>query len=361
MDAPVWVIVSAMWRMGFQTLSGGALCALALALTGAVAPRAAASESDQFMLWGRELEDGGPALNAYLTREFDIFLEEINSKPKYLDKDPAEITVKWYRHIFRHLLYGKIRGYFRNSGEVEAYPPRGGEIGMLKYQQMSIFRSRKPFPYILPMSRTVRMGDIYCGTDKISHMLGYGRRYFVRYHILRKKKGLSDREAKERVIRWGLWSEKSVVGRFTDGVVSYGDLEANYQGLLFGLDIYSGDDPALGFEDGQWVRLRDIDIVKYVTPDMDESYNTAYYWLNRKKTVLPVLMEEYVPRLNDPEVQERFALYDTYPKSLNMQLLEQWLAEADHNPKEAQSLPALWEKKYGVPYERGVPPPTEAD
>lgn len=302
--------------------------------------QARASESDQFMLWGRELEDGAPALNRYLNDEFELFLTRLNAHRNSDEITPQEATVRWYRHMFRHLLYGKIRGYFRNSGEIEAYPPRNDAIGMLKYQKMSIFRHRGSFPWILPMSRTIRLGDVYLGTDKVSHMLGYGRRYFVRYWKHRRN-GLSESEAMEKVIRWGMQQELSVVGRFTDGITSYADLEANYQGLLFGLDICCSQDPLLTRRDGKWVQTRDIDILPFITPDMDESYNTAHFWLLRKRFVLPVIKEEYIPMLDSPEVQERFAIYDTYPKSLNMQLIERWLAEKDRNPKELQSLRAL--------------------
>lgn len=301
---------------------------------------ARASESDQFMVWGRELEDGSEALNQYLNDEFDLFLTELNADPESAELTPADATVRWYRHIFRHLLYGKIRGFFRNSDEVEAYPPRGDDVGMLKYQKMSIFRSRGSFPWILPMSRNIRLGDVYLGTDKVSHMFGYGRRYFVRYWRYRDR-GLTDYEAKKKVIRWGLVQEKSVVGRVVDGIVSYGDLEANYQGLLFGLDMCCLEDPLLLRRNGKWIKTGDVDIMPFVTPDMDESYNTAHFWLMRKKLVLPVIKEEYLPMLDSPEVQERFAIYDTYPKSLNMQLIELWLAEQWRNPKERQSLRAL--------------------
>ncbi len=319
----------------FAAATAACLLILAFATTPAVA-----SECDQFMLWGKELEDGSEPLNAYLNEEFDLFLAKLNAKPKNADLSPEDATVLWYKHIFRFLLYGKIRGYFRNSGEIEAYPGRGGDIGMLKYQRMSIFRHRGSFPYILPMSRNIRLGEVYLGTDKVSHMLGYGRRYFVRYFELRNK-GFSDYEAKAKVIRWGMFQEMSVVGRVVDGVVSYGDLEANYQGMLFGLDMCCSDDPLLVLRDGKWVKTRDVDIMRFITPDMDESYNTAHYWLLRKKLVLPVIKEDYLHMLDSPEVQDRFAIYDTYPKSLNMQLIERWLAEKKRTPKENQSLRAL--------------------
>ena len=54
---------------------------------------AAASETDQFMVWGIEMEDGSAALNRFLNEEAEVFLAGVNSKPK-LNRLPAEMIAQ---------------------------------------------------------------------------------------------------------------------------------------------------------------------------------------------------------------------------------------------------------------------------
>ncbi|MFP6583905.1 MAG: hypothetical protein VCD00_15300 [Candidatus Hydrogenedentota bacterium] len=304
-----------------------------------------ASETDQFMVWGVELEDSAPALNGWLNEQLDEYVVELNEDEKWLEASIDEVTVGYYRHIFKHLLNQKARQFLREGEGIDEYPPRD-EMSVWQYQEASVFRGRS-FPYYLPMARTIRMGEVYLGTDKIGHFLGYGRRYFEKY-VRHRERGMSDREAQEKTIRWGMLWELSVVGRMVDGIVSYADLEANYQGMRMAIDMSSESDPMFVFEDGRWSTMRAIDLLPYMTPDLDESYNTNHYWLLRKRYVLPILREEIVGRLYDADVQARFKVYDAWEPSLNMQYIERYLAGKKRDPRALQSLETLYEQEYGA-------------
>lgn len=302
-----------------------------------------ASETDQFMVWGVELQDSAPALNEWLNEKLDEFIIRLNTEPDWEEASLAEVTEGYYRHIFQHLLNQDLRVFLREDERIDEYPPRE-EVSVWQYQEASIFSGRS-FPYYLPMARTIRLGDVYLGTDKVSHMLGYGRRYFKKY-TKRIESGMPDREAREEVILWGLRRELSIVGRWVDGITSYADTEANYQGMQMAIDMCSGPNPLFERVDDRWRARRRIDIVPYVTPDLDESYNNNHYWLLRKRFAIPVLKEKYVDRLYDPEVQERFDRYRDWAPSLNMRVIEAYWDRKGRNPKEQQSLESLYREKH---------------
>ena len=299
---------------------------------------AAASETDQFMVWGIEMEDGSAALNRFLNEEVEVFLAEVNAKPK-LSRLPSEVIAqKYFSHVFKGLLSSKLRKWFRESGEIETYPPRE-TTSVYQYQERSVYRGRS-FPYYLPMSRTVRLGEVYLGTDKVSHMFGFGRRSFKLYLECRAG-GMTDIEAERRVIRWSIAQESTIVGKLVDGVMSYGDLEANYQGMQMLKDLCMGPNPFFIKEDGVWKHTRPLDVLPYITPNFDESYNTPHYWLLRKRFVLPIYREEICEKYRSPEVQARFAIYDRYEDSFFMQVMEEWLSEKRTNPKRNHSLEVI--------------------
>ena len=80
------------------------------------------------------------------------------------------------------------------------------------------------------------------------------------------KKGLSEERATLKAINYGISLEKTILGFWASGVFSFGDLEANYQGLLFNLRFC--DDkrgiPYLKIRKGKWVLESEIDIKDYI-------------------------------------------------------------------------------------------------
>jgi ankyrin repeat protein len=85
-------------------------------------------------------------------------------------------------------------------------------------------------------SGTVSAGEYVFGTDKIVHFINVGRIYHAKYEA-RLKRGLPEKEAIKSAIaatsRNPLTSESGVLGVFTTGILSNGDLAADYAGLMF--------------------------------------------------------------------------------------------------------------------------------
>ena len=283
-----------------------------------------AAETDQYLVWGVELNDSADAVNAWLNVELETFLSEANSGGKSYDSSDA-VAIGFMRHVFTVRPFAHINKLY-DSGELDEFPPRNS-VNFYEYQKMSIYRG-PAFPFVLFMARTIRIGDVYLGIDKLSHFFGFGRRYFVDYLDL-ERRGLSEKEIERRLIENGLGRELWFTGRAINGVISPSDLEANYQGLRFALSVSRGPDPLLVRENGKWVQTRPIDIVPYITPYMDESYYHNSYWAARKRQVLPIIAAEYDGLEQSPIVRARFETYDSYTPSFNVQCVDELMQDGD--------------------------------
>jgi hypothetical protein len=309
---------------------------LALALAALCLGDAHAAETDQYLAWGVELEDSSDAINGFLNGELECFLLDLNEADA-MPHEPEELTRQFYVHLFKGLLASRFRNWLHHSSEVDRYPD--SSVSFYRYERMSIYRGRT-FPFFLPMSRTIRVGDVYCGTDKFGHFFGFGRRYFNKYLRLRAR-GRTDEEAMERIVRSGLRREHIAVGGLVDGIVSYADIEAGFQGFLLARDLCGGDDPFVKHLDGKWTMVRPVDIRHYITADFDESFNPPHYQALRKRFVLPLLEREYGGKINLPAVQERFARYRLHRPSFCHQTIQARLETKKKNPQRLQHLQAF--------------------
>lgn len=296
-------------------------CLRALAIVSAVfalAGAARGSETDQFMTWNVEIRDSTQLLNDYLNKAAQEYVEKRNrSNVKF--SDPNAMAANFYLYLFEGLQSSRLRKHIWDTPAIDRYP--SGDTNFWTFQRSSIYRGLS-FPYVMPMARTIRIGDIYLGIDKICHFFGFGRRYFQRYVRLRAA-GMEDEKAIDTVIKNGLDQESSLVGGLVDGVFSRGDLEANFQGFMMLRDLTSAENPLFVREGKTWKVNRTIDYSKFVTPAFDESYNISYYTYFRWRKVGPLLQERYC---NNPEIaktlNQRFEAYAKYPESRFLQYME---------------------------------------
>lgn len=280
------------------------LVVIAIVVTAMTAgPRtASASETDQFLVWGVEIADGSEQLNRFVNQEFESALARLNrgGGPQACNKVPGRL----YRRAFSSLFSSRLRRFVATS-DVEWYPRR--DVSYWQYRAQSVFR-RSVFSFFIPMARTVRIGDVYLGVDKLAHMFGIGRRYHVKFQRLRRR-GLTPEEAQRATIIWGFSMELYFLGGYAEGIVSHADLEANFQGLRLARDMCEGEDPLLVRGDDGWRFARPIDLRDYVNPGFDESYNSNHYFNYQWRVVEPILVEEYCPRYASEDVQRRLARY----------------------------------------------------
>ncbi|MCF6284196.1 MAG: hypothetical protein L3K26_03275 [Candidatus Hydrogenedentes bacterium] len=288
-----------------------------------------AGETDQFLTWNIELEDSAEAFNVFLDQEIHRFVERANQKKRRVP-DTIALTKELYRYLFQGLHASRVRYWLKHDDTVDRYP--SDDLSDLAYQRISIFR-KPAFPFLLPMAQTVRIGGVYCGIDKIGHMLGFGRRYFQIYYRHRDQR-MAHKEAVEKVIQWGIQHETNLVGKLVDGIFSHGDMEANYQGFRMALAFCQGDNPLFYREDGRWKYRGGLDIRDYVTPDFDESYNPNHYASWRHRRVAPVLSGDYGDSYTAPIVQRRFERYRTeWEPSLSKKLIDAHFDALKNNPQ----------------------------
>ena len=230
-------------------------CALGIiSVLFAFTPSARAAETDQFMTWNVELRDSAALINDFLNasaQEFVARRNRSNDKTETVE----EMGNKFYLYLFQGLHSSRIRTFVSGTEAIDRFPST--DTSFWQYQRTSIYRGMS-FPYLMPMARSIRVGDVYFGIDKVSHFFGFGRRYFQRYLRLIGE-GMTPEEALDKVIANGLSQESSLVGGLVDGVISFGDLEANFQGFQMLMHLTQGQTPFFVQQSGQWHTQGQID------------------------------------------------------------------------------------------------------
>lgn len=312
-------------RFGVVLLTALVVCAPAFA-----------DETDQFLAWDIELKDSSGPINDYLNAELRGYLANRNAAIE----PPCNcegLTLGFIDYLFKNRFTARFKDFIRTSEDVDVYPPRS--VSNLDYNRMSMYRGLS-FPYVLPMSPTLRVGDVYFGDDKFGHLFGFGKRYYRKYLTYRQYED-STEAAIDRVIRWGVMSENTVVGIGVGGIFSHADLEANYQGLRFARQFCEGDAPYLSQHESGWQLTREIDIVEYVNPYFDESYNPSHFWGRRRALVLERVREMYAHRADYPPVIERFERYAEFEPSPSVTTVRNFFLDRGRAPQRDQVFAAL--------------------
>lgn len=313
--------------IGIVALVGGSLLS---------SPSVHSDETDQFLSWDVELADSSETINHYVNTEIRDLIAHRNTgiEPPC---DCESLTLEIFDYLFKGRLTARFKDFIRTNEDIDVHPPRS--VSNLEYNQISIYRG-VTFPFILPMAPTLRIGDVYLGDDKFGHFFGFGKRYYKKYLLYRRHDYTED-EAIDKVIRWGVMSENTIVGVGVDGIFSHADLEANYQGLEFARHFCEGDKPYIGTDDSGWTLAREIDLRDYVNPYFDESYNPPHFWGVRRNLVLPLIRDEYAHRTEDSLVIERFERYRKYPPSRSTRIIREFFQDRGRAPQRDQVFAAL--------------------
>ena len=293
---------------------------------------AGGGETDQYLAWGASLDDSSDGLNRYVNDGIETTLERLKH-PERLEC--GDLPPRIYRYLFHGLLRSRLRHFLDEDPSIDRYP--GAEVGYFAYLRGSLFRG-PAFPFFMPMSRTIRINGVHLGVDKVNHIFGFGRRYYNHYRRYRRR-GHGEEEAVRRTVIWGLKIERYFVGGMIDGILSYADLEANYQGLMLARDLCEAEPAHLELVDGRWRLVRPVDVRAYVNPRLDESYNENLYTWWRWRQVKKILEGEVCPRLAEPAVRARWSQYrlDDRPSRAEA-MIRQHVAERRHERRRAQSV-----------------------
>ena len=239
-----------------------------------------AAEVDQFTRRDEFLADSADLINSKANLAILKSIEAVNLK----GKGCREKT-----------LYKELNNYFSNHlrGKLIKDILKNDEISkrhiMLKdsiYQDWTFWDGiGMGFTLIskkgITMSDVIKMGDQEIGVDKLEHMFGQGYSYFKK-NYLREKGEIS-------AVKQGIFLEKYLLGgqKMGNGVFSYGDLGANFNGMRFWNHMLQLRDDVLGAdfnigpyivcENNKWVKVKDLDFKNYIDDSYNETINCSKF------------------------------------------------------------------------------------
>jgi hypothetical protein len=279
--------------------------AIVLALAG-VLPTAA-METDQYYAWLHPPADSSRAVNAKINMELESALDIVNASSSW-ERHSCHEVIDHIIPRFREYIFKNVGVWARNTPLVETVPSSAEEE--LEYRKSSIYQDRWFFDIsgVIPLSPTITLAGVQIGTDKLAHFFSEGHWYYLWYRSAIRS-GMNHEEAVNHVVDRGMFFEKTVLGFVSSGVLSLGDLEANYQGLLFYINLCDAEDPSIQRTETGWRLRRPFDFHDYVTPEWDESYQPQIYTRKRWKHVRPFLMR-YCDQLDEPVVRDQRKRYE---------------------------------------------------
>lgn len=239
-----------------------------------------AAETDTFTRRHDPLDDAAVIINEKANRDINKTISKLNSTDVGCDEE---------------LLYEELRNYFGNhiNGELIVEILNDKDVPK-RYVDLkeSVYKNWKPWDGLgmgldflkksnVTASPVVKIGDVLIGTDKFEHFFGQGFSYFTNNYL--KEKGAI------KAVKVGVAKEKTYLGgnKFGNGVFSYGDLSANFNGMRFWNHILQLRNDVLGKEhnmgpyiacsDKKWVQVKMLDFRDYMDESMDEAINCSKF------------------------------------------------------------------------------------
>lgn len=241
---------------------------------------AMAAEVDQFTRSGEFLGDSSDLVNINANKAIVASIKHVNAKGAGCSEEK---------------LYDELKKYFANHTkgklvidiiENPAYLKRHIEVKDSVYQDWTIWDGvGLGFTMManngVTMADIIRIGDNEVGVDKFEHMFGQGYNYFKKNYL--KEKG------EIAAVKKGIFGEKFFLGgqKIGNGVFSYGDLSANFNGMRFWNHMLQRRDDVLGADhnigpyvscvNDKWVKEKEVDFKNYIDDSMNESLNCSKY------------------------------------------------------------------------------------
>ncbi len=219
----------------------------------------------------------------------DILNEKVN---ELLQRAVKQANLTIYRCNER-FFYLNLRRYFWNHilGEFPDWVIKTDKIERIEVPvEESIYRD---FDWRAPIvgfysqrikdasGAVLRVDGHLVGTDKFEHFFGSGFRYFNTFY--RRGGTLED------VLEIGWLAETGLMGAWTTGVMAYGDLVANFQGMRFwnhllakNEDVFGSDEkynpgPYVKCKNFSWKIVGEFDWRNYVDHAWDEGINCSKF------------------------------------------------------------------------------------
>ena len=266
-----------------------------------------ATETDQYFAIDKGPRDSLSVLNEKVNRDILGALELVNRRGSWEQSSCEDVAQRIYQR-FRISGLHKIELWAENTPRVERVPTQ--EDYEYFRENDSVYRNERLWDWGLffGVKATFNVAGVHMGADKLSHFFQTGWKYHKRFRE-ELKQGVSEREALERMIRYGVRTESINLGLATTGVFSFGDLEANYQGFLFYRSLCRDENPRIQKTAEGWRLNLPFDWREYVSPRFDETYNNSAFTPKRWREVQANLRRDYCPRLESEALVEHYRRY----------------------------------------------------
>ena len=255
-----------------------------LLLLGLVPGQALAYETDQITDRGADLLDVADFANAQVDLLLDGVVATVNERTgceaskdrtrellaKEMQNAFAKHKLIWSRFPIAMWGYGRYSAYMEGAPSRLDFADRRDIYGELGFFQAVILKTAG-------VSATIRLGDVWLGTDKLHHYFSEGYLYFKRSDWGEDPTELAAWGTMTERTRWGLWSSL---------VFSFGDLHANYEGFLF-YDAMLEPGSVLQLDDeGCVARTSNWEWRDIIDPMYDETANPSIYTKKVERSVV---------------------------------------------------------------------------
>lgn len=293
----------------------------ALLLAFAFSVSAHALETDQFLATRAVIKDSSEVLNRYFNQQIEKAVAVAN-EGKIEKIKCQQVASNVMNNLVGAKYFGisKISKFARTNPEIEKFPDMS--VSDKDYFRMTFYENSDILMKFADLARTINVDGVYMGTDKLGHFSLIGRNYYHNY-LTYKKKGQKQEEAMRNAILKGFATERGILGYAIGGVLSFGDLEANYQGMKFAIEVCEGSDPYVKFENGKFKQVRTFETKNYFSPRMDESFHFSFWRPGLYKRIQPKLAQSYCEIKNDPMYIERISKYPALVENLNDRLIKE--------------------------------------
>lgn len=245
---------------------------LPLIIAGALlaAPVAVASEADPFYAWLHPPRDSSAIVDGALNAAIAAELADVNRGVDAKLHSCRDVGERIMRRLYFTAFWYPV-GEARTWG-ADVSPSSRSEWGD-RYRRESVYRYAPLIVMgsLVPLDPAVSLGGVTVGTDKIGHFITRGLYYYDRY-LERRAAGMSEQAAERDVIVVGFKEERGWLGYGTNGVLSFADLEANWQGYLMFRELCENPATGLVLEHDQWMLREPFSIARWVTPCWDEGF-----------------------------------------------------------------------------------------
>jgi hypothetical protein len=270
--------------------------------------KAYALETDNYLTWGLNLGDSSEEISSFIAEQIESALAKSGEQES--PQSCEDVTFEIAKRFKTTPTTKSLETFVNETLDKEKIFPKNPY-----YLEQSILKNSSRF-YLKysGLSPNLQMNGIYFGADKLSHFASTGRRY-LKHYLKKMKKGYSEQEAMESMVRYGLLNEQTVLGVWPSGVFSYADVEANYQGFVFykKLCLDEKETYLSKNEEGKWFLKNKPDMKNYVSPFWDETYNLSYFAKGTWKRTSLVIQEQYCSLMTSPAVIERMSFYRSSP------------------------------------------------